>query len=158
MSNRYGFLEGDKIIRITLEAYESILEQAKADTPIESCGYVLGEEDADGNLKVTHNYALENVDHAEEHFSMDPREQFAAIKYARQNGLKVIGNWHSHPASPSRPSEEDKRLALDPGILYFILSLSPEESGLPYITDADTPVLNAFKIEKGIVTRFPVLV
>ena len=156
--NKYGFTEGDGIIRITQEAYESILSQAKGDAPIESCGYVLGKEDADGNQTITHNYRLENIDHAEEHFTMNPKEQFAAIKYARQNGLKVIGNWHSHPASPSRPSEEDKRLAFDPRILYLILSLCPEESGLPYITDPTSPVLNAFKIEKGIVTRYPVLV
>ena len=51
---------------------------------------------------------------------------------------KIVGNWHSHPASPSRPSQEDLRLAFDPSILYFILSLAGEQ-----------PVLNAFRIEKG---------
>lgn len=156
--NKYGFEEGNKIISITQEAYDSILNQAKNDAPIESCGYALGEQDADGNLKITFNYRLENKDHAEDHFTMDPKEQFAAIKYARQNGLKVIGNWHSHPASPSRPSEEDKRLAFDPNILYLIISLSPEESGAPYVTDPNSPVLNAFEIRDGVVTRYPILV
>lgn len=156
--NKYGFVEGNKTIRITQEAFDSILNQAKADAPVESCGYALGEQDAEGNLTITYNYRLENIDHSEEHFTMDPKEQFAAIKYARQNGYKVIGNWHSHPASPSRPSEEDKRLAFDPNILYLILSLSPEESGLPYITDQTKPVLNAFEIRDGMVTRYPVLV
>ena len=32
-------------------------------------------------------------------------------------------DWHSHPASPSRPSQEDLRLANDPAIRYAILSL-----------------------------------
>ena len=32
-------------------------------------------------------------------------------------------DWHSHPASPSRPSQEDLRLANDPTIRYAILSL-----------------------------------
>jgi proteasome lid subunit RPN8/RPN11 len=81
---------------------------------------------------------MTNIDHSEEHFSFDPKEQFAAVKYARKNGLKIVGNWHSHPASPSRPSEEDKRLAYDPNILYFILSLAAEQ-----------PVLNAFRIVDG---------
>lgn len=158
MANKYGFEEGNKTIRITQEAYDSILSQARAEAPIESCGYALGQADSEGNLTITYNYRLDNIDHAEEHFTMDPKQQFAAIKYARTNGLKVIGNWHSHPASPSRPSEEDKRLAFDPNILYLILSLSPEESGLPYITDPNSPVLNAFEIKDGIVTRYPVLV
>lgn len=46
---------------------------------------------------------------------MDPREQFAVVKDMRNNNLTLLGNFHSHPASPSRPSEEDKRLAFDAG-------------------------------------------
>ena len=45
---------------------------------------------------------------------------------------------HSHPESPSRPSEEDKRLAYDPTVNYLILSLM----------DMDQPVLKAFDIDK----------
>ena len=99
----YGWTDNGKVINITKEAYESILSQAKAVAPIESCGYALGVAGEDGTLLITENYRLTNIDHAEEHFSLDPKEQFAAIKYARANKLKVIGNWHSHPASPSRP-------------------------------------------------------
>ena len=123
---------------ITESAYQSILAQAQKDAPVESCGYLLGPD----KETATENYPMTNIDHSEEHFSFDPKEQFAAIKYARQQGLKIVGNWHSHPASPSRPSEEDKRLAYDPNILYFILSLAEEK-----------PVLNAFRIAEGDVTE-----
>lgn len=157
MTNPYNWTDSGKVIHITPEAYASILEQAKADAPIESCGYALGVVEEDGTPLITHNYPIENIDHAEEHFTMDPRQQFAAIKYARANKLKVIGNWHSHPASPSRPSEEDKRLALDPNIMYLIMSLAPEVSGLPYVTDG-SPVLNAFEIKGGVVTRYGVTI
>ena len=81
---------------------------------------------------------MTNIDHSEEHFSFDPKEQFAALRYARQNGLKILANWHSHPASPSRPSEEDKRLANDPTIRYAILSLLDGKINL-----------NSFKILNG---------
>ena len=153
----YGWKESDKVIHITKEAYSSIISQAQKDAPIESCGYTLGEVDENGEILITHNYPLTNIDHSEEHFSMAPKEQFAALKYARQNALKVIGNWHSHPASPSRPSEEDKRLALDPNTLYLICSLSPGLSGSPNVP-AGQPVINAFRIVNGEVTRFPVIV
>ncbi|MBO7568732.1 MAG: M67 family metallopeptidase [Bacteroidaceae bacterium] len=121
-------------VTITEATYQSILAQAQKDAPIESCGYLLGPD----KETATENYPMTNIDHSEEHFSFDPKEQFAVLKYARQNGLKIVGNWHSHPASPSRPSEEDKRLAYDPDILYFILSLAAEQ-----------PVLNAFRIVEG---------
>ena len=122
------------MITITPEAYNSVLAQAQGDVPNESCGYLLG---TDKEI-VTENYPMTNIDHSPEHFSFDPKEQFAAIKYARSKGLVVVGNWHSHPATPSRPSEEDIRLAFDPNILYFILSLAGEK-----------PVFNAFKIADG---------
>lgn len=121
-------------VTITEQAYQSILAQAQKDAPVESCGYLLGPD----KETATENFPMTNIDHSEEHFSFDPKEQFAAVKYARKNGLKIVGNWHSHPASPSRPSEEDKRLAYDPSILYFILSLAEEK-----------PVLNAFRIVDG---------
>ncbi|MBQ4215790.1 MAG: M67 family metallopeptidase [Bacteroidales bacterium] len=121
-------------ITITEEAYQSLLAQARNDAPIESCGYLLGPD----NKTATVNYPMRNIDQSEEHFSFDPKEQFAAVKYARQNGLVIVGNWHSHPASPSRPSAEDIRLAFDPNILYFILSLADER-----------PVFNAFSIVSG---------
>jgi proteasome lid subunit RPN8/RPN11 len=80
------------------------------------------------------------VDHTNEHFSMDPKEQLAAVKDMRANGLVPLGNWHSHPESPSRPSEEDKRLAYDSRASYMILSLM----------DRENPVLHSFHIENNI--------
>ena len=153
---KYGWTENDKPLYITQEAYDSILSQAQRDAPIESCGYALGIRQ-DDDIIITENRPLTNVDHSAEHFSFDPKEQFAAVKYARTNGLSVIGNWHSHPASPSRPSEEDKRLAYDPNAFYFIISLAPEVSGHPYVPEG-LPVLNAFKVAGGVVTRYPVLI
>lgn len=81
-------------------------------------------------------YLLTNTDHEEEHFTLDPREQLKAVKDMRTEGLVPLCNWHSHPVSPSRPSDEDKRLAYDSSASYMILSLMDEE-----------PVLNSFHIE-----------
>ena len=113
---------------------DELIAQAQKDAPDESCGYLLGT--ADGN--VTENYWMENIDHSSEHFSFAPKDQFAALRYAREKGLKILANWHSHPASPSRPSLEDLRLANDPTIRYAILSLLDGE-----------PKLNSFKILNG---------
>jgi proteasome lid subunit RPN8/RPN11 len=101
---------------------DELISQAQQDAPNETCGYLLGTSSEDGDI-VTENYEMENIDHSPEHFSFNPKDQFAALKYARSKGLKILANWHSHPASPSRPSQEDIRLANDPTIRYAILSL-----------------------------------
>lgn len=89
-----------------------------------------------GDKEIKKVYLLTNIDHSNEHFSLDPKEQLEAIKDMRKNGFVPLGNWHSHPESPSRPSEEDKRLAFDSKASYMILSLM----------DRENPVLNSFKI------------
>ena len=124
-------------MKIPLNVIEELIAQARQDAPNETCGYLLGTDNGDSEAEVTENYWMENIDHSPEHFSFSPREQFAALKYARQNGLKILANWHSHPASPSRPSQEDLRLANDPTIRYAILSL---HEGIH---------LNSFKILNG---------
>ncbi len=105
-------------MKIHPNVIDELIAQAQKDAPLESCGYLLGIGDV-----VTENYWMENIDHSPEHFSFAPKDQFAALKYARSRGLRILANWHSHPASPSRPSLEDLRLANDPSIRYAILSL-----------------------------------
>lgn len=123
-------------MKIPQNIIDTLISQARQDAPNETCGYLLGSGSEDGDI-VIENYEMENMDHSPEHFSFNPREQFAALKYARSKGLKILANWHSHPASPSRPSQEDLRLANDPTIRYAILSL---HEGVH---------LNSFKIVNG---------
>ena len=125
------------------EDYQKILEHAKKGLPNEACGLLGGYTETDGSQIITDVYLLRNVDESREHFSMDPKEQFAAVKDIRSKGRELLGNFHSHPESPSRPSEEDIRLAYDSKIHYLILSLMEEGN----------PVLNSFHIEKGVVTK-----
>ncbi len=127
---------------IPKDIIDELISQARQDAPNETCGYLLGSISpstggGQGEALVTENYWMENIDHSPEHFSFAPKDQFAALKYARSKGLKILANWHSHPASPSRPSQEDLRLANDPTIRYAILSL---HQGVH---------LNSFKILNG---------
>ncbi len=125
------------MIYITKDDYNLILSHAKNNLPEEACGLLGGVIDGEDKY-VKKVYLLENTDHSNEHFTMSPQAQLQSIKDMRQNGYVLLGNWHSHPESPSRPSEEDKRLAMDTKIRYLILSLM----------DNDNPVLNAFIIDK----------
>ena len=124
------------MIKLNKADFDKILAHARAEAPVEACGLIAGRIE-DGNKLIDKVYILTNVDHAEEHFTLDPKEQLAAVKDMRANGLVPLGNWHSHPVSPSRPSQEDKRLAYDSRASYLILSLM----------DENAPVLNSFHIE-----------
>ena len=124
-------------ITIKQEDFNRILEHALKVRPEEACGLIAGADTEDGIREIQKVYILTNTDHTNEHFTIDPKEQLTSIKDMRANGLKPLGNWHSHPESPSRPSEEDKKLANDSRASYLILSLMEE----------DKPVLNAFHIE-----------
>ena len=117
--------------------YQKILAHARKEAPVEACGLIAGELSGEDKI-IKKVYILTNIDHAEEHFTLDPKEQLQAVKDMRAEGLVPLGNWHSHPVSPSRPSDEDKRLAYDSSASYMILSLMDEE-----------PVLNSFHIEEN---------
>ncbi|MGN1256330.1 MAG: M67 family metallopeptidase [Bacteroidaceae bacterium] len=119
-------------MKILRKVILQMIEQAQQDAPVETCGYLLGRDGV-----VQENYPMVNIDHSPEHFSFDPKQQFAALRYARAHHLQILANWHSHPASPSRPSDEDLRLANDPTIRYAILSLY---GGIH---------LNSFRIQDG---------
>jgi len=102
--------------------YDIILQHAVRGLPNEACGLIAGT--VNGDVKYIEKvYLLTNIDASNEHFSMDPKEQLTAIKDMRANSLELLGNFHSHPESPARPSEEDKRLAYDSKANYLILSL-----------------------------------
>ena len=123
------------MIKLSKSDYEKILKHAESELPNEACGLIGGVIEG-GDKLIKKVYLLTNTDHSNEHFSMDPKEQLAAIKDMRANGFVPLGNWHSHPESPSRPSDEDKRLAYDSKASYMILSLMNREE----------PVLNSFHI------------
>ncbi len=128
----------NNMITLKRKDYDSIVEYAKEQLPAEACGLIAGTVDGNGDKTVEKVYLLTNTDDSSEHFTMDPKEQLSSVKDMRANGIAPLGNWHSHPETPSRPSEEDKRLAYDSTASYMILSLM----------DKENPVLNSFHIEE----------
>jgi proteasome lid subunit RPN8/RPN11 len=117
---------------------EKIIAHCRSGLPNEACGLIAGSVDGAGYKRAVEVYCLKNVDESPEHFSMSAEEQFAAVSGMRTRGTALIGNFHSHPATPSRPSEEDIRLAFDESLSYVIVSLAGE-----------TPVIKSFLINKG---------
>ncbi len=118
---------------ITQAVVDEMIAHAHSIKPIESCAYLKGT----GN-DVTGFIPMTNAANREDFFQFDPKDQFAAAKSARAEGLQLIGVYHSHPESPARFSEADKEWANDPNIIYMILSLEQGEGN---------EVLKAFRVK-----------
>jgi [CysO sulfur-carrier protein]-S-L-cysteine hydrolase len=124
------------MVEIPEKIHQAIIDHAQGGFPLEVCGILGGNGTA-----VTSHFPMTNTDASNEHFMMDPKEQFAVVKALRAAGEEMLVIYHSHPESPARPSQEDIRLALTPNVFHLIVSLQERE----------TPVAKAFKITEGVV-------
>jgi proteasome lid subunit RPN8/RPN11 len=122
------------MIEIPKVIHDDMITHAQEGFPLEVCGILGGAGDT-----VSVNYRMTNSDASNEHFMMDPKEQFAVIKDLRAKELSMLAIYHSHPETPARPSEEDIKLALTPDVSYLIISLA----------DAAAPDIKSFKISAG---------
>ena len=121
-------------LTILRTVYDEMIRVARTEAPLEACGLLAGR-----NGLITTFFRLTNADASPAHFSMSAREQFAAVKEMRANGLKMLAIWHSHPATPARMSAEDLRLAFTPDVAYVVLSLARPEA----------PAVRAFEVIDG---------
>ena len=121
--------------------FEDMLEQARAEAPVECCGILAGRHGRAEKL-----YKMANAEHRCDHFMMEPEQQFEAIKDIRSSSLDMLAIYHSHPGTPARPSAEDIRLALTPNVVYVILSLQANNG----------PAMKGFQIEDGTVGEVPI--
>jgi len=128
------------MLKITKEVIDKIIAHGRKESPLEACGYL-----AEKNGQVCTHFELTNVDRSPVHFSMDPAEQFAAMRKCRDLDLKIRAVYHSHPETPARPSPEDIKLAYDPSLSYVIVSLADSE-----------PNVNSFIIKEGVVMQEPI--
>jgi [CysO sulfur-carrier protein]-S-L-cysteine hydrolase len=111
------------MILISTAIRDDIVRQAELELPNECCGY-LGGTRSGSRITIAIRFPMTNMDASPEHFSFDPKEQFAAVKAARTEGLDLVANYHSHPETLARMSDEDIRLANDTSIVYLIHSVS----------------------------------
>lgn len=129
----------DEAWTISSKVLSAIEAAARKGAPIEQCGLLIGRPD---ERKIVSHALMTNVDQSEDHFTMDPQEQFKVAKDLRASDNLILGNWHSHPFSPARPSDEDIKLAADETAIYGLASV---------MEDTKTP-FNLFRIKNGTAT------
>lgn len=114
-------------LQLSQQAEQVIRAHAQADYPHECCGALIGVEQ--GDWRVVH-YALrlanEQTEARERRFFISPQQVLMAERRARQEGLLLLGFYHSHPDHPAIPSEYDRQHAL-PWYSYVIVSVQQGE-------------------------------
>ncbi len=122
--------------------YLELVERAREALPNEACGLGAGT-----NGVIRRLYPLSNTAASPERYTVDPAEQLQAYRSIDNDGLQCLAVYHSHPATPARPSATDLAEAYDPHVAYIIVSLA-----------ADAPAVRAFEIQAGKATELPVTV
>ncbi|MFB6302486.1 MAG: desampylase [Haloferacaceae archaeon] len=117
------------MITFARDAYDDVIYEAYDGDEREVCGVLAGTHGATESAVRT-AYPAENVaDRPEIRYYIDPEEQFEIIESIEDDGLEVVGFYHSHPAGPPHPSDTDADRATWPGVSYVIVALD----GYPYL-------------------------
>jgi proteasome lid subunit RPN8/RPN11 len=103
-------------ISLTTGQIQELVSIAKNVLPNESCGLLLGENDA-----VAEILPMRNVDESPLTFSIESTELVDAYNLAESKGLQVIAIFHSHPAQPSPSSTDIKFMEINP-VVWLIYS------------------------------------
>jgi proteasome lid subunit RPN8/RPN11 len=111
---------------ITTESVLEAIRRHGTDAyPEEGCGFLLGTVTDDGENRVTalHRAANRRAENRERRYELTADDYRAADAAAQEQGLDVVGVYHSHPDHPARPSETDLDEATFPGFSYVIVSV-----------------------------------
>jgi proteasome lid subunit RPN8/RPN11 len=113
-----------------------MLAHAREEAPRECCGLLVGR-----GTSIVRSVRARNLDAVATRYLIDPGDHFAAIRFARTEGLDVVGAYHSHPSSTPMPSATDIAEAdSGPDFLYVIVSPIGDD-------------VRAYRIEEGVSTR-----
>jgi proteasome lid subunit RPN8/RPN11 len=139
-------------LKISPELADKIRSHGAQTYPHECCGALLGRDTEVADRRVyreihgLHPLINRRDDSPNNRFSVTSQDVLDAEKSARQQGLEVVGWYHSHPDHPARPSQYDRDHAW-PWYSYIIVSVAnriPEEMTSWRLTDDRTE----FEIEE----------
>jgi proteasome lid subunit RPN8/RPN11 len=107
--------------RITLSTEQLQRMQTDVSTraPQEACGLLTGKR-IGACIQVEAVHTMENILHSPLRYQLDPQAQVAVFVSAEQQGMEVVGIYHSHPMGPPHPSATDLEEAYYPEVVYLI--------------------------------------
>ena len=115
------------MITIEQQALDVMIRDAQETFPDECCGFFYGSE-TNSDRQIVQALPVYNSKEGDKRrrFEIAPLDYMNAETYAEENGLALLGIYHSHPGAPAIPSEQDREAA-QPYFSYIILSVYEEK-------------------------------
>jgi proteasome lid subunit RPN8/RPN11 len=101
---------------IASSVVDDVTAHAIESQPLECCGLLLGT-----SARITQAVRSLNIAKSATRFLLDPHTHIEARRTARNQGLQVIGFYHSHPHSQPYPSATDLAEAAYPECVHLIV-------------------------------------
>ena len=130
-------------LRMTRAQAQVLVQEARAATPAECCGLLIGVAG-----RVRESLSLSNVAaRPAVEYEAEPNELLRALLDIEAHSLELLALYHSHPAGGTLPSARDIREASYPQAAQLIIGLGNRRVEMA-----------AWRIEAGAVTALPLLI
>jgi [CysO sulfur-carrier protein]-S-L-cysteine hydrolase len=126
------------VLTLTSHQRDAMIATSIRALPDEGCGLLIGHDDG----TVVDVVMSENVLHSAKVYEIDPKVMLRTYRRCDDEGLSVLGVFHSHTHSEAYPSPTDIRQAPDPSWHYVLVSLRDVPS-----------VVRSYRIVDGVVTE-----
>jgi len=100
--------------------HRSLREDVERAYPEEACGILLGRREGIDDTVVRITVCSNVASEPGRRYEIAPNQLIAAQQQAEEEGLEILGFYHSHPDHPAKPSATDLREAHWTGYIYLI--------------------------------------
>ena len=109
-------------LKISEAAAQVMQQDAEKAYPNECCGFFYGKEESDRLIQEAVPVQNSKEGDQRRRFEISPLDYMKAERYAAEQGVSLLGVYHSHPDHPAHPSEHDLKQAV-PYFSYIIYSV-----------------------------------
>jgi proteasome lid subunit RPN8/RPN11 len=95
------------MLKMTQADYDMVRREAELSYPNEGCGILLGNATSDCRIVISAFPAGNAHPQPLRRYTIDSKQVIEAQKQARDQGMDIIGFYHSHPDHPAQYSETD---------------------------------------------------
>ena len=124
---------------------QSIIDQARAEDPDESCGLLVGDRPAAAGGQALRYVPTRNAAASPYRYEIDAQDLYRLTVATDDADEAFWGIVHSHTHTPAVPSPTDLSLAFYPDALYVLVSLAEDQAD----EATGAPSLRAWRIVDG---------
>jgi proteasome lid subunit RPN8/RPN11 len=119
-----GACENLVVLVISHKAYSELRRHGEAEYSEESCGVLVGRIEESKRVAMS-AILCKNArrDSPRDRYAIDPKDLIRILRKAREQGLDIVGFYHSHPDHPAQWSSTDLAEAHWIGCSYVITSV-----------------------------------